>query len=178
MKRIVVILSILLSSSVIAGEPPRSPVCWPLNYAGITLGVNTDSEVQRLLGNGVARKEIGSAERYFIDPKRTATLHIVSLTDYIVAEVTVQEGVAVKPAEVDSAITPWFDPLQGFGKWHKLHLGSTKDEVKSNLGEPVKGSTADAWRYDTRCACEIEKFFTIYFKDDRIFKVVFSAPHG
>jgi hypothetical protein len=57
-----------------------------------------------------------------------------------------------------------------------FHLGSTKDEVKKNLGEPVNGNTTDAWRYDSTCACELGRFFTVHFKNDRIYKVVFSAP--
>ena len=66
------------------GDLPLSPVCWPLNFAGITLGVTTDSEVQRLLGKGVFRKDEGdTGGRYFIDSKHTATLHTVSYTDTV-----------------------------------------------------------------------------------------------
>ena len=162
-----------------AGETSLSPVCWPPNFAGITLGVTTDSEVQRLLGKGIFRKDEGdTGGRYFIDSKHTATLHTESYTDTVVGEVTVQEGIAVKPAEVRAATSKWFNPQQGFGNWYALHLGSTKDEVRKNLGNPVKGSAVDAWRYDSSCACELEVFFTMYFKKDRIWKVVFSAPAG
>jgi len=59
MKRIVVLLTYLSGSAVMGDELPLSPVCWPLNFAGITLGVTTDSEVQRLLGNGVFREDEG-----------------------------------------------------------------------------------------------------------------------
>jgi hypothetical protein len=178
MKRIPLII-IFIASIAVAGEMPLSPVCWPPNFAGITLGVTTDSEVQRLLGKGVFHKDEGdTGGRYFVDPKRTATLHVVNYTDAVVGEVTVQEGVVVKPTKVNAAISKWFNPQQRFGNWHVLHLGSTKDEVKKNLGEPVKGSTVDAWRYNSSCACEIEVFFTVYFKNDRIWKVVFSAPAG
>lgn len=179
MKIILALIASLAASTVAGGELPLSPVCWPLNFAGITLGVTTDSEVQRLLGNGVFREDEGdTGGRYFIDSKHTATLHTESYTDTVVGEVMVQEGVAVSPTEIDAAITQWFNPQQGFGNWHALHLGSTKLEVKKNLGKPVKGSSKDAWRYDSKCACEIEVFFTVYFKNDRIYKVVFSAPAG
>ena len=179
MKRILVLLTILVASPVTGGELPLSPVCWPLNFAGITLGVTTDSEVKRLLGDGVPNQgEVSIGGRSYIDLKQTATLHTLSYTDFVVGEVTLQEGIAVKPDQVSSATSKWFNPKQGFGNWHALHLGSTKDEVKKNLGAPVKGSTSDAWRYDSKCACELEIYFTLYFKNDRIYKVVFSAPAG
>jgi hypothetical protein len=166
-------------SPIMAGELPLSPVCWPLNFAGITLGVTTDSEVQRLLGNGVFRSNDGSVgERYFVDSGHTATLHTVNYTDTIVGEVTLQEGIDVKPTEISEATSQWFNPRRGFGNWHALHLGSTKEDVKSNLGESAKGKSTNAWRYDSKCACDIEIYFTVYFKNDRIWKVVFSAPAG
>jgi hypothetical protein len=160
-----------------AGE--SSPVCWPLHYAGITVGFTTDSEVQRLLGNGVFRADEGDAGgRYFVDTDHTATLHAVAFTDAIIGELTLQEGIDVKPTEIDSATSKWFNPKKGFGKWHALHLGSTKDEVKSNLGEPIINGSINEWRYNTKCRCELEIFFTIYFRNDCIYKVVFSAPAG
>jgi hypothetical protein len=179
MKRILLLLTYLTASAVMGDELAVSPVCWPLNFAGITLGVTTDSEVQRLLGNGVFREDEGdTGGRYFIDSNHTATLHTVSYTDRVIGEVTVQAGVTIKPTDMNAANSQWFDSQQGFGNRHALHLGSTKHEVKENLGEPVKGSSKDAWRYDSKCTCEIEEFFTVYFKSDRIYKIVFSAPAG
>jgi len=169
----------LLASTVVGGELPLSPVCWPLNFAGITLGVTTDSEVQRLLGNGVFREGEGdTGGRYFVDSKQTATLHTEGYTDAIIGEVTIQEGVSLNKSEVKKAISPWFKPEQGFGNWHALHLGSTKQDVKKNLGVPKKGSTKNEWRYDSKCACELEVYFTLYFKNERVYKIVFSAPAG
>lgn len=48
MKRTLVLLTYLAVSAVMGDELPLSPVCWSLNFAGITLGVTTDSEVQRV----------------------------------------------------------------------------------------------------------------------------------
>ena len=31
-------------------------VCWPLNFSGVTLGVTSDPEVERLLGKGILAK--------------------------------------------------------------------------------------------------------------------------
>lgn len=169
----------IFSAAAPAAEPPLSPVCWPLNFAGITLGVTTDSQVQRLLGKGVAKPDEGdTGGRYFIDPQQTATLHVVSYTDAIVGEVTVEEGAHLSPSMRKAAISRWFDPKEQFGNWHQLHLGSSKHEVLANLGTPPKGKDTSAWEYPSACACELPVYFTIYFKNDRIYKVVFSAPAG
>ena len=171
----------LLATPVWAEEKlPLSPVCWPPNFAGIVLGVTTDPEVERLLGKGLFVKADGdTGGRYFIDAKRTATLHSVSYTDRVVGELTLEQGVAVAPADERRATSRWFDPTGGFGNWHALRLGSTKEEVKENLGAPDANERTDnRWRYDSKCACELEVFFTVHFKNDRINKVVFSAPPG
>jgi len=160
--------------------PPGS-VCWPLSFSGIVLGVTTSSQVERLLGRGVFRTgEVETDGRYFIDTKGTATLHVISYTDYVVGEVTLSAGIdpAIKPGEREPASSKWFDPEEGFGNWHALRLGSLKEEVLKNLGQPKKKVTGDQWRYDTICACELPEYFTIFFKDDRVIKIVFSAPAG
>lgn len=162
-------------------KPAPGTVCWPLNFSGITLGVTTDSEAQRLLGKEVARNTEGdTGGRYFIDQEHTATLHAVSYTDYIVGELTLRAGVdpAVHASEIKQAESKWFKPADGFGNWHALHLGSSRDDVAKNLGPPKKKVTANDWRYETTCECELPEFFDVFFKEDKIVKVVFSAPAG
>src|SRR5579859_2458857 len=145
-----------------AEELPLSPVCWPPNFAGVVLGVTTDPEVERLLGKGLLVKGEGdTGGRYFIDAKRTATLHSVGYTDQVIGELTLEQGVSVAKGDEKKATSKWFDPTDGFGNWHALHLGSTKEDVRKNLGTPVaEESTDNQWRYDSKCACELEVFFT------------------
>lgn len=167
------------------GEPaklvvPPGSVCWPLHISGITLGVTTDQEVERLLGHGISHNEGDTGGRYFTNNKGTATLHVVWFTDQVVGEVTLTAGIA-KAIERDQrplAVSDWFDPEEGFGNWHALRLGSSKEDVLNNLREPKKKVTIDEWRYDTTCACELPEYFTIFFKEGRVVKVVFSAPPG
>lgn len=168
------------AQSVESIAPPGS-VCWPLHFSGITLGITTDSQVERLLGRGVFRKGEGdTGGRYFTDMRGTATLHVISYTDYVVGEVTLRAGVdpAIRPNERQLASSKWFNPEEGFGNWHALRLGSSKDEVLKNLGQPKKKVVSDEWRYDTICACELPEYFTVSFKDGRVVRVVFSAPAG
>jgi hypothetical protein len=145
------------------------------------VGITTDAEVQRLLGSGVFRKDEGdTGGRYFTDPRGAATLHVVSFTDSVVGEVTITAGLApeIKTDERIAAVSKWFNPREGFGNWGALNLGSTKEEVLKNLGEPKIQQKNSGWRYDSICACELPVYFTVFFSGDRVSKVVFSAPPG
>lgn len=156
---------------------PKGTVCWPLNFAGITIGVNTDSHVQRLLGKGVFRKDEGhTGGRYFVDVNGTATLHIVEGVDRVVDELTVARGVSheIKPSERTIATSKWFDPHESFGNWHALRLDSTKDEVLSNLGEPQKRISTDVWQYESTCGCELPDYLIVSFKADRLVELALS----
>jgi hypothetical protein len=168
-----------LSCALHAGELPISPVCWPLHFAGITLGVSTESQVERLLGQGVVRDNDGDIGRYYVDPGKKATLHL-TFSDSQVEELTVEQGVTqeLKAAELARATSKWFDPYESFGNWGALHLGSSKQDVLQNLGAPKEGKDSDSWEYQSACACELPEYFTLYFRSGRMYKVVFSAPSG
>lgn len=157
-------------------------VCWPLHFAGITLGITNDSQVRRLLGRGIFRRDEGDVGgRYFIDKKRRTTLHVVMYTDSVVGELTIQEGldISLQQEEQEKAISQFFNPEDGFGNWHALRLGASKADVVQNLGDPAHRNNDDnIWEYTTSCACEIPQFFTLHFRDGHLFKVVFSAPAG
>lgn len=162
-------------------ETARGTVCWPLHFAGITLGVTNDSQVRRLVGDGVYRRSEGdTGGRYFIDKGHRATLHVVMYTDLVVGELTVTDGInsSLQKTEQGKATSKFFDPNEGFGNWHALHLGSSKADVLENLGEPARRNTDDVWRYSTSCACEIPQSFTVYFREGHLFQIVFSAPAG
>ena len=38
------------------------------------------------------------------------------------------------------------------------------------------GIAVDDWRYETICECELPEYFDIFFKENKVTKVVFSAP--
>jgi hypothetical protein len=175
------VVGILSTSRAQELKPQHGTVCWPLNFSGVTLGVTSDPEVERLLGSGVARRNEGdTGGRYFIDEGHTATLHVISYTDYVVGELTLRAGVdpAIHASELKRAKSKWFRPADGFGNWHALHLGSSTEEVLKNLGQPKKRIAANDWRYETICECELPEYFDVFFKDNSIVKVVFSAPAG
>jgi hypothetical protein len=171
--------------SVTGGRPQepakwaKGTVCWPLHLAGITVGLTTDSQAQRLLGQrGIFRADEGhTGGRYFLDVGRTVTMHIVGGVDKVTEQLTFAKGVdpAIKPSEQGAALSKWIDPQEGFGNWRALHLGSAKKEVLDNLGEPQKKLSADEWIYETTCACELPEYFTLKFLQGRIVQLVLSA---
>ena len=91
-----------------------------------------------------------------------------------------QEGIdpGLKPADIKQATSKWFDAKEGFGNWGALHLGSSEAEVAENLGAPQEKPQPDQWLYQSKCACELPEYFTVFFKAGRIAKIVFSAPSG
>jgi hypothetical protein len=167
------------------GGQPQEPakrvkgtVCWPLHLAGITVGLTTDSQAQRLLGHGIFRADEGhTGGRYFLDGTRTVTMHIVGGVDKVTEQLTFGRGVdpAIKPSEQGAAVSKWVDPQEGFGNWHALRLGSAKKEVLDNLGEPQERLSTDEWIYETTCACELPEYFTLKFKQGRVVQLVLSA---
>jgi hypothetical protein len=178
---VAVILALTISFEASAQEKSsNSNVCWPLHFAGITAGVNNDDQVVRLLGQGLFNKNTGdTGGRIYIDKNHTASLQVVCYTDRIVGDITLSAGIdSISPKLQKKAVSLYFDPREGFGNWHALHLGSTEDEVIKNLGAPENKDKDGGWRYLTNCTCEIQDYFTIYFKNGRINKVVFSAPAG
>jgi len=180
------LLAALAATATVAAGAEESrrgskPVCWPLHFSGVVLGITTDGEVQRILGKGAYRPDQGDAGgRYFVNAKHTATLHVVSFTDAIVGEVVLTHGVdpAIQAGELKVATSPFFDPDYGFGNMHALWLGSTKAEVLENLGPPEGDQARNEWRYSSGCACELPEYFTISFRKRRIYQVIFSAPPG
>jgi len=116
----------------------------------------------------------------FIDRRGTATLETANYTDRVVGELTISAGVAARltASQRRQATSQFFDPMEGFGNYHALHLGSTREQVLMNLGPPEGPAQSNDWRYSRGCTCELPEFFTISFKNDRIAKVVFAAPAG
>ena|SRR5450755_2331737 len=183
MKGISIILVFTIAASGASSHKDAQPrrVCWPLHFAGLTVGLSNDSHMRRLLGDGVFRKNEGdTGGRIIIDSARTSTLHAQFYTDRTIGELTLSRGVepGLTKSEQEQAASKYFNPREGFGNWHALHLGSNKDAVLANLGPPESGGTTDEWTYFTACVCELDEYFTITFVNGHISKVLFAAPSG
>jgi outer membrane protein assembly factor BamE (lipoprotein component of BamABCDE complex) len=188
MKHALVVLTLVAlsggPSSVRAADEQVSPpgtFCWKMHYAGVVLGLTKDAQIVRLLGSGAHRPREGHGSvRYYVDPQRKASLRIATFTDGIVGEVTLSEGLpySLSATERGRTKSQYFSLSEGFGNWHALNLGSTKQDVLSNLGEPASREGADSWVYNAHCTCELPEYLTIQFNSERVVRVVFSAPPG
>jgi hypothetical protein len=173
----VLALAVLFPAGSQQVQKAKGSVCWPLHFAGITVGLTTDSQLQRLLGHGIFRPNEGhTGGRYFLDTKQTGTLHVVEGVDKVVEDLNVSVGIdpAVKPSDRDTAVSKWFEPQEGFGNWHGVHLGSAKEDVLKNLGEPQARLNPNEWLYQTTCSCEIPDDLTIVFKEGRVIQLKLS----
>ena len=165
-----------------AGEAQSKPgsFCWPMHYAGIVPGISQEKHVVRLLGQGAHRTQVGDGVRYYIDPAGTMTMQVAFVTDRVVGEISLESGIArtLSKSERARAVSKHLDSKEGFGNWHALRLGSTRQEVERNLGRPAKKSGLNEWVYNAECACEIPEYLTIFFVQGSVQRVVFSAPAG
>ena len=160
--------------------PKPGTFCWPMHYAGIIAGTSRDKHVVRLLGTGAHRPKESEGVRYFVDARRTMTMKVSTFTDGIVGEITLEQGVSARltSAERARAVSPYLDQNEGFGKWHALRLGSTREEVQANLGPPAETPEPDVWVFTAECTCELPEYMTLYFHSNKVRRVVFSAPPG
>jgi hypothetical protein len=184
MLRFGVLLAVLsLSCASLAGQDmpkQKGMVCWQLHFAGISVAVTDDEQLQRLMGGaGVFRPDEGhSGGRYYVDAKSEFTLHVELGVDRIVEAVTVSKGVnkALTANERKAAISKYFYPTEGFGNWHALHMGSNVTEVLENLGEPKeKQKNGRIWSYESVCSCEIPHVLSVEFRKDSVSELVLSA---
>jgi hypothetical protein len=161
-------------------SPKPGTFCWPMHYAGVIAGTSRDKHVVRLLGPGAHRPKESEGVRYFIDPKSKMTMKVSTFTDGFVGEIALEQGVSpgLSPGERARALTRHLEPDEGFGNWHALHLGSTRQQVRENLGAPAESSGPDAWVYNAECTCELPQYLTLYFQGGRVVRVIFSAPPG
>ncbi len=151
-----------------------------MHYAGVIPGTSRDKHVVRLLGSGAHRPKESEGVRYFIDPRAKMTMKVSTFTDGIVGEIALEQGVnpSLSPSERARALAKHLEPAEGFGNWHALQLGSTREQVEQNLGPPAETPSQDAWVYNAECTCELPQYLTLYFQAGKVVRVVFSAPPG
>lgn len=179
----VVVLFALLTCALAGAQDEKvkpGTVCWPMHYAGLVAGISQDKHVVRLLGSGAYRPQEDEGVRYFVNARHTATMRVATYTDRIVGEIALEAGVnpSLSKTEISKAVSAYFLANEGFGNWHALKLGSTKQDALENLGEPARKEGDNAWTYEASCSCEIPNYMTIYFAEDKVVRVVFSAPPG
>ena len=107
-------------------------------------------------------------------------MKVSTFTDRVVGEIVLEQGVnaSLSATERAGAASKNLEPNEGFGNWHALRLGSTREEVQANLGPPAQVEGPDVWVFNAECTCEIPQYLTLHFEGGKVRRVVFSAPPG
>jgi hypothetical protein len=181
-RRLILLLLVLPIAAATAQDitPKPGTFCWPMHYAGVIAGTSRDKHVVRLLGEGAPRPKESEGVRYFIDSRAKMTMKVSTFTDGIVGEIALEQGInaSLTSGERTRAVARNLEPDEGFGNWHALRLGSTREEVRANLGPPAETQRPDAWVFNAECTCELPQYLTLYFQGGKVVRVVFSAPPG
>ena len=183
MKRRLALLLLALPITAATAQdvaPKAGTFCWPMHYAGVIAGTSRDKHVVRLLGKGAHRPKESEGVRYFIDSRGKMTMKVSTYTDGFVGEIALEQGInaSLTPRERTRALAKNLEPDEGFGNWHALRLGSTREQVRENLGPPAETPNPDAWVFNAECTCELPQYLTLYFRGGKVVRVVFSAPPG
>lgn len=183
MRRHLLTFALFVPFTIAAAEEPAATTgtfCWPMHYAGIVAGVSQEKHVIRLLGQGVSKPIDSESGRFYVDPAGKITLSVQFVTDKIVGEIALGAGVSavLSASERGQAVSKQLEPKEGWGKWHALNIGATREQVRENLGPPAKTEGKDVWTYESSCAGEIPQYFTVSFRQGKVWRVVFSAPAG
>ena len=101
-----VVLAVIASlSRAVQGD--GVPRAYPLYVAGIVVGMSTETDVRRMFGDGLFRKDEGhSGGRYYVDPKRTVTLHVEFGVDRVIEYVSYARGIRLPPPHRRGAQVP------------------------------------------------------------------------
>ena len=183
MNRRLALLSLALPIAAATAQdvtPKPGTFCWPMHYAGVIAGTSRDKHVVRLLGKGAHRPKESEGVRYFIDSRGKMTMKVSTFTDGFVGEIALEQGIntSLTPRERTRALAKNLEPDEGFGNWHALRLGSTREQVRENLGPPAETPNPDTWVFNAECTCELPQYLTLYFQGGKVVRVVFSAPPG
>jgi hypothetical protein len=122
---------------------------YPLYCAGLVVGISRMKDARRMYGEGlVVPNEGHGAGRYYVDPQRRVTLHVVTGVDEAVEELTYSAGVRL-PAPHRAKVPPQAlaprltarETVQ-FG----ISLGQSPQEVIRSYGKPASDRTQGSTR--------------------------------
>ena len=170
---------VALSNTIQANE---SSFCYPPYWGGLLPGESREREAIKLYGSGFYHDFSYAAVRYYYNKEKTHTLALYFGTDNFVTDVFLHEGIKhpdnKKTENINPYVVDWFNPFEGFGKWHMLKIGATKEDATKWLGNPFKVISKQEWEYQSKCACELPTGITIEFKSNKIVSVRFWASQG
>ena len=142
------VLTGLVSCVAAAAPAPKRPPDYPLNCAGIVVGISTERDVRRMYGDGLFAKDEGhGGGRYYVDPGRKVTLHVETGVDHYIESVTYGHGVHLpskSPRDLTRATTSRLAATEFCGVG--IRLGVSPARLRAQLGPPKSDRRSGATR--------------------------------
>ena len=140
--------ALLPQQSTSAGKKDRRRPEYPLNCAGIVAGISTDRDVVRMYGPGLfAPAEGHGGGRYYVDAKRSVTLHVETGVDSYIESVSYGKGVRLPAAlrkEVVKAVSTSLAATEFSGAG--LRIGESALSILRQFGKPKSDHRAGRMR--------------------------------
>ena len=133
------VIAALLTPVTVSAAPRAALKQYPLYCAGLVVGISRMRDARRMYGEGlVVPNEAHGAGRYYVDPRRRVTLHVVTGVDDAVGELTYSRGVRLPaphrgkvPAQ---AVAPRLTERETVQ--YGTRLGQSPEEVIRAYGKP------------------------------------------
>ena len=180
---ILIVLTIALAlSNVSFVNAEKSALCYPPYWGGLLPGESGERETIKLYGEGMYQDLGYGKERYYYNKSKTHTLVVYFGTDDFVTDIFIHEGMKYPQGKAIKDIKPyiseWFDPLEGFGKWHRLKIGGSRKDVMKWLGSSHKEISNGEWEYRSKCSCGLPAGISVIFDSDKVVTVRFWSSQG
>ena len=148
------VLAGLVSCASAAPPAPKRAPEYPLNCAGIVVGMSTERDVRRMYGDGLFAKDEGHGGGwYYVDPGRKVTLHLEIGEGRYIESVSYSRGVrlpANSPRALARATTSRLTATEFCGVG--VRLGVSPARLIAQLGQPRsdrRSGTTRELRFET-----------------------------
>ena len=153
--------------------------CYPLTWDEIVVGYTPEKDIVTILGNGfVDKSDRFQIRRIYLDSSKS--LELIWAAGSGVISITITS--LIDEEEKDKyPVSTRINKDAGFGKYLRLKLGSSLEEVRNNLGNPnttVNENGQIIWSYGTdykMTGCYVGADVTITFSEG---KIVYAPGQG
>ena len=174
----------------VSGYVPKSKIkevetgyyCYPPSWDGIIPGYSPEKDIITIFGNGFVDNSVvyqtGRIGRIYLDPSKSLKLIFTTYAN-VLESITITS--LIGEGEKDKyPVSARINKDAGFGKWGRLKLGSSVEDVRNNLGDPGNAANKNGqidWTYQTdyrMTLCYIGAEVIMSFSEGKIVKVVFN----
>ena len=156
--------------------------CFTPHWGGLLAGESRERKVLKLYGDGFYIDHGYGRIRYYYDQPGKHTLAVYFGTDNFITDIFLHEGIetptSLKSDDIEAYKVDWFNPREGFGKWHRLKIGASRYEAKEWMGEPREIEPNNEWIYFSDYSEVLPEGISLHFNNNRFITVRFWASQG